>query len=122
MDAQLTHGLVFLAWSSGIMILLIGLFVIKVLFDLSRLTKTINTTAEIVKNELEPTLKNVNETVEIVASRVKEANNAVTVVETKVKEVAKQGGKLITTIGGGIFAVSKLAFKGLSAFVGSKLK
>ena len=122
MDAQLTHGLVFLAWTTAIMITVVGIFVIKVLFDLSRLTSTITKTAEIVKNELEPTLKNVNETVEIVSSRVKEANNAVTQVETKVKEVAKQGGKLISTIGGGLFAVSKLAFKGLSAFVSSKVK
>lgn len=122
MDAQLTHGLTFLAWSSAAMVTLIGLFVIKVLFDLSRLTKTINSTAEIIKDELEPTLKNVNETVEIVSKRVKDANNAVTVVETKVKEVAKQGGKLITTLGGGLFAASKLAFRGISALISSKLK
>ena len=122
MDAQLTHGLTFLAWSSAAMVTLIGLFVIKVLFDLSRLTKTINSTAEIIKDELEPTLKNVNETVEIVATRVKDANNAVTAVETKVKEVAKQGGKLVTTLGGGVIAVSKLAFRGVSALIKAKLK
>ena len=122
MNAQLTHGLVFLAWSSSVMVILIGIFVVKVLFDLSRLAKTVNSTAQIVKQELEPTLKNVNETVEIVASRVKEANNAVTAVETKVKEVARQGGKLVTTLGGGVFAVSKLVFKGVSAFINSKLR
>lgn len=122
MDLQLTHGLVFLTWTSAVMIILIGLFVIKVLFDLSRLTKTINSTAEIVKQELEPTLKNVNETVEIVSARVKEANDAVTKVETKVKEVAKQGGKILTTVGGGLFAASKLALRGISAFISSKIK
>lgn len=122
MDAQLTHGLVFLAWSTATVVVLVGIFVVKVLFDLSRLTKTINTTAEIVKRELEPTLKNVNETVEIVSNRVKEANNAVTVVENKVKEVAKQSGKVLTTIGGGLFAASKLIFRGASAFIKSKIK
>ena len=122
MDAQLTHCLVFLAVTTAVMFTVIGIFVIKVLFDLSRLTNTINSTAQIIKNELEPTLKNVNETVEIVSSRVKEANDAVTKVETKVKEVAKQGGKVLTTIGGGLFAASKLAFKGISAFVSSKIK
>lgn len=122
MDAQLTHCLVFLAGTTAVMFTVIGIFVIKVLFDLSRLTNTINSTAQIIKNELEPTLKNVNETVEIVSSRVKEANDAVTKVETKVKEVAKQGGKVLTTIGGGLFVASKLAFKGISAFVSSKIK
>ncbi len=122
MDLQLTHGLVFLAWSSAIMIILIGVFVIKVLFDLSRLTNTMNDTANIVKNELEPTLKNVNDTVEIVSTRVKEANNIVTNVEGKVKDAARQGKKFLITVGGGIFALSKFAFTGASNFIKSKLK
>ena len=122
MDLQLVHGLVFLTWSTAIIIVLIGIFVIKLLFDASRLTNTMNATAKIVKNELEPTLKNVNETVEIVSSRVKEANNIVTNVEGKVKEAAKQSKKVLVALGGGIFAVSKLAFRGVSAFVKSKIK
>ena len=122
MDAQLTHGLVFLSWSTAVMIILIGIFVIKVLFDLSRLTGTMNDTANIVKTELEPTLRNVNETVEIVSSRVKEANNIVTNVEEKVKETARQGKKFLTAIGGGVFALSKLAFGGISSYIKSKLK
>ncbi len=122
MDLQLTHGLVFLTWTTAVMIILIGIFVIKVLFDLSRLTNTMNDTANIVKTELEPTLKNVNETVEIVSTRVKEANNIVTNVEDKVKEAARQGKKVLTALGGGLFAVSKLAFCGMSNFIKAKLK
>ena len=122
MDLQLTHGLVFLTWSSAVMIILIGIFVIKVLFDLSRLTNTMNDTANIVKNEIEPTLKNVNETVEIVSTRVKEANNIVTNVEGKVKEAAREGKKLLKTIGGGIFALGKFAFSGISGYIKSKIK
>ena len=122
MDLQLTHGLVFLTWTSAVMLILIGIFIIKVLFDLSRLTNTMNDTANIVKTELEPTLKNVNETVEIVSTRVKEANNIVTSVESKVKEAARQSKKVLTTVGGGIFAISKLALHGVSNFIKSKLK
>ena len=122
MDLQLTHGLVFLTWTSAVMLILIGIFIIKVLFDLSRLTNTMNDTANIVKTELEPTLKNVNETVEIVSTRVKEANNIVTSVESKVKEAARQSKKVLTTVGGGIFAISKLALRGVSNFIKSKLK
>ncbi len=122
MDLQLVHGLVFLTWSTAVIIILIGIFIIKLLFDASRLTNTMNATAKIVKNELEPTLKNVNETVEIVSSRVKEANDIVTNVEGKVKEAAKQSKKVLVAVGGGIFAVSKLAFKGISTFVKSKIK
>ena len=39
----------------------------KVLFDISNLTKNINETTNIVKAELEPTLKNINKSVEIVS-------------------------------------------------------
>ena len=61
MDAQLSQGLTFLAWTSGIFLIVVGIFVIKLLFDLSRLTCNMNKSAEIVKNEIEPILKNVGE-------------------------------------------------------------
>ena len=52
MDAQLSQGLTFLAWTSGIFLIVVGIFVIKLLFDLSRLTCNMNKSAEIVKNEI----------------------------------------------------------------------
>ena len=61
MDAQLSQGLTFLAWTSGIFLIVVGIFVIKLLFDLSRLTCNMNKSAEIVKNEIEPIMKNVGE-------------------------------------------------------------
>ena len=39
----------------------------KVLFDVSKLTRNIDETTTIIKTELEPTLKNVNKSVEIVS-------------------------------------------------------
>lgn len=61
MDTQLTQGLTFLAWTSAGFLIVVGIFVVKLLFDLSRLTVSLNKSAKIVHTELEPILKNVGE-------------------------------------------------------------
>jgi len=65
--AQLNNSLIFLSYATGIIILLVGIMLTKVLFDVSKLTKNVDETVTIVKTELEPTLKNVNKSVEIVS-------------------------------------------------------
>ena len=65
--AQLYQGLTFLSYSTGVIVILVGIMLVKVLFDVSTLTRNINETTTIVKTELEPTLKNVNKSVEIIS-------------------------------------------------------
>ena len=65
--AQLYNGLTFLSYATGVIVILVGVMLTKVLFDVSRLTKNIDETTTIVKTELEPTLKNINKSVEIVS-------------------------------------------------------
>ena len=79
---QLYQGLTFLSYATGIVVILVGIMLVKVLFDLSRLTKNINETTDIIRQELEPTMKNVNKTVEIISGVVIKADAGV----TKVKE------------------------------------
>ena len=79
---QLYQGLTFLAYTTGIIVILVGIMLVKVLFDLSKLTNNINNTANIVKEELIPTLKNVNKSVEIVSGVIIKADESV----NKVKE------------------------------------
>jgi len=66
----LYQGLTFLSYTTGIVLILVGGMLVKVLFDISKLTQNLNETTTIVKTELEPTLKNVNKTVEIVSGLV----------------------------------------------------
>ena len=68
--AQLYQGLTFLSYATGIIVVLVGIMLVKVLFDISKLTKNINETTTIVKTELEPTLKNINKSVEIVSGMI----------------------------------------------------
>lgn len=65
--AQLNNSLTFLAYATGIIILLVGAMLTKVLFDLSKLTRNVDETVTIAKTELEPTLKNINKSVEILS-------------------------------------------------------
>ena len=69
--AQLYQSLTFLAYSTGVIVILVGAMLIKVLFDLSKLAKNVDETATIVKTELVPTLKNINKADESV-NKVKE--------------------------------------------------
>ena len=68
--AQLNVSLTFLAYSTGIMLIIVLSMLTKVLFDCSKLTKNVDETVTIVKTELEPTLKNVNKSVEIVSGKM----------------------------------------------------
>ena len=74
--AQLYNGLTFLSYATGIIVMLVGVMLAKVLFDLSRLTRNLDETTTIVKTELEPTLKNINKSVEIVSGVIIKTNDS----------------------------------------------
>ncbi len=84
--AHLYQSLTFLAYATGIIVILVGGMLVKVLFDLSKLTKNVNETAEIVKEELTPTLKNINKSVEIVSGIIIKADEGV----NKVKDFIRK--------------------------------
>ncbi len=58
----LNNGLTFLAISTGIVVLVVGGFLTKLLFDLSKLAKNATETTEILNTELKPTLNELNQT------------------------------------------------------------
>ena len=62
---QLYQGLTFLAYTTGIIIILVGVMLVKVLYDISHLTRNIDETTTIIKTELEPTLKNINKSAKL---------------------------------------------------------
>lgn len=94
----LSNGLTFLAYATGIIFILISVFLIKLLIDMSRLTKNLDSTLDIVKVELEPTLKEIKESLQSINSFVKSADQRV--------DSAKK--LLIDTVGLGANALSKL--------------
>lgn len=73
----LNQGLTFLAWVTGIVILVVGGFLIKLLIDLSALSKNLNETSILINTELKPTLQEINETLHAVNTLVKSTDRNV---------------------------------------------
>ena len=106
--AQLYNGLTFLAYSTAVIVLIVGGMLAKVLFDVSKLTRNLDETTTIVKTELEPTLKNVNKSVEIISGLIIKTDEGV----KKVKDfLSKTPLKLVGQI-------SKLSGKAAKGFFG----
>lgn len=93
----LYQGLTFLACATGVMLIIVGGFLIKLLIDLSKLTKNVDETTTIVKAEIEPTLK--------------ELNKALTSINTIAQNADKQVDSLAKTfenvLGAGVLAISR---------------
>lgn len=73
----LNNGLTFLVVVTAILLCVIGFYLIKLLKDLSVLTKNINETSEILNNELKPTLKELNETMRSINSIIQSTDEGV---------------------------------------------
>lgn len=73
----LNHGITFLAVATGIILVVVGYFLIKLLMDLSKLTKNLDETTSIVKSEIEPTLKEFNNALKSINSIAQNADRQV---------------------------------------------
>lgn len=111
---QLYQGLTFLSYSTGVIVILVGIMLVKVLFDISKLTRNVDETATIIKTELEPTLKNINKSVEIISGIIIKADEGVKKVRAF---ISKKPLKLIGRISSLTGKAAKGFFGGLcSAF------
>lgn len=73
----LNQGLTFLAIATGMILIIVGGFLVKLLFDLSKLTKNVDETTTIVKTEIEPTLKELHNTLQSINSIAQNADKQV---------------------------------------------
>ena len=111
---HLYQSLTFLAYATGIIVILVGAMLVKVLFDLSKLAKNVNETTTIVKTELVPTLQNINKSVEIVSSIIIKADENFNKLKDAIKNSPLGIFSKLTSITG---TVTKGFFGGLcSAF------
>ena len=109
---QLYQGLTFLAYATGFIVLLVGVMFFKVGYDISKLTRNIDDTVNVVREELTPTLKNVNKSVEIVSGIIIKADAGV----SKVKEfIANSPLKILSKLSTVSGTIVKGFFGGLCA-------
>jgi predicted PurR-regulated permease PerM len=113
--AQLYSGLTFLAYATGVIVIIVGGMLAVVLFNLTKLTKNLNETAEIVKTEITPTLKNINKSVEIVSGVIIKTDEKI----SRVKEFIK---KTPLNIISKVFAITGSVSKGFWGGLASGLK
>ncbi len=73
----LNQGLTFLAWATGVIVIVVAGFLVKLLIDLSVLVKNLNETSNIVNTELKPTLKELNQTLSSINDIVKNTDKNV---------------------------------------------
>jgi len=71
----LNNGLAFLAWTSGILFIILAGFIIKLCLDCSALIKSLNETSTLINTELKPTIDELHETLQSVNSIIKNTDN-----------------------------------------------
>lgn len=122
MDIQLSQALTVFIWTSVIFLVVIGVFVGKLLYSLSKLTSNLNDSAIIVKREIEPILKNVGESADTI-------NKIIQTTDKKVGKFSetydKLTGMLVKSVTkasaiSGFFA--KTVFKGLFSLLKGLIK
>ena len=117
-STELYQGLTFLAYATGIIVILVGIMLVKVLYDISHLTKNVDETTTIIKTELEPTLKNINKSVEIVSGIIVKTDEGFKKVKNFISKtplkLAGQLSKLTGKAARGFFGGLCTAFKTFS--------
>lgn len=73
----LNHGLTFLAIATGIILIVVGGFLTKLLIDLSKLTKNFDETTSIVKSEIKPILQELSNALKSIDSIAQNADKQV---------------------------------------------
>lgn len=110
MDAQLATGLTFLSWTSSVLLLIVGIFALKLIIDLSVLIRNLNKSAKIINNEIEPIMKNINESTTAINDVVKSVGGKVEKINKtydKISDIVLGAASKATTLSG-VFVKSLL--------------
>ena len=83
----LNQGLTFLAWATGVIVIVVGVFLVKLLYDLSKKKKNVNETSLLLNKELRPTLYELKETLEAVNSIIHSTDKSVDSLRNAVENV-----------------------------------
>ena len=91
----LNNGLTFLAIATGVMIIVVGGFLIKLLIDLSKLSKNLNNSATLITNDIRPVIKEIDQTVKGINSITQNANQKVDSISKIIEDMIGAGSNMI---------------------------
>lgn len=107
----LNQGLTFLAWVSGVILIIVAGFLVKLLIDLSALVKNINQTSILLNTELKPTLNELNDTLHSINSIVKSTDRNMDTVKGLVERTLGKTKAVTGTLFSGIVKGFNVAWK-----------
>lgn len=114
-QVALNQGLTFLTWVTSIVLIVVSGFLIKLLIDLSKLSKNLTETSEILNTELKPTLQELSETLktinELVQTTDRGFDNIKTAVEKFVGKTKAVSGNIFSSFLKGFVTVMGLFSK-----------
>lgn len=114
MTTTLEVSLIFLIFATIILGTIITVFLVKFLMDLSKLTTNVDEVTTVVKQEIEPTLKELKETLNNINSIAKSADKQVDFIKKTLSAAIGAGGIAlcgIKNVSGGFFKGLSTAFK-----------
>lgn len=91
----LNNGLTFLVIATGIMIIVVGAFWVKLLIDLSKLSKNLNESTTLITNEVQPVIKELNQTIKGINSITQNANRKVDSISKIFEDVMGAGSNIL---------------------------
>lgn len=111
----LNQGLTFLAWATAIILIVVAVFLVKLLIDLSTLIKNVNQTSIMLNTELKPTLDELHETLQSINTIIKNTDsnmvNLKDAVESTLGKTKAFTGSLFSGVINGFGTVWKLFTK-----------
>lgn len=99
----LNNGLTFLAIATGIVVIIVAYFLVKLLINLTTLAKNANETSILLNTELKPTLKELNETMRSVNSIIQSTDEGVGNVKSSLENAIFKTKTFSESLFGGFF-------------------
>ncbi len=97
----LNNGTAFLAIASGVVVIVVAVFLIKLLLNLSVLTKNLNETTLVINTEMKPMLKELNETMKSINSLIQSTDEGVGNVKMSIENAFSKTKSFSESIFGG---------------------
>lgn len=101
----LNQSLTFLSWTVGVVVFVVGIFLTKLIIDLSILSKSLLETSKILNEELKPTILELKNTLASILSITQTAEEGINRVKTAITNINEKKNRMKDNIRTGFFNV-----------------
>ncbi len=101
----LNQSLTFLSWTVGIVVFVVGVFLTKLIIDLSILSKSLLQTSKILNEELKPTIEELKQTLTSILSITQTAEDGINKVKNAIVSINEKKNRVKDNIKTGFFSV-----------------